>query len=226
MSPSSDDSGSSPLTRGKPEEMNQLADRGRLIPAHAGKTSRPAKPCPHLPAHPRSRGENLLFDNVGKELPGSSPLTRGKRCRQPSTPHFRAAHPRSRGENGGVNSASEPLEGSSPLTRGKRTRSITRSLTTRLIPAHAGKTQRWPPTTRSRAAHPRSRGENVDDLGFVLGRRGSSPLTRGKPSTKTRRNPTMRLIPAHAGKTRPVICSHRAIAAHPRSRGENASSVS
>ena len=50
--------GSSPLTRGKPCKFRRLAARWRLIPAHAGKTTRP----PHAQrrgwAHPRSRGEN------------------------------------------------------------------------------------------------------------------------------------------------------------------------
>ena len=96
----------------------------------------------------------------------------------------------------------------------------------RLIPAHAGKTN---PNTRKKRicrAHPRSRGENVagSQVGPVL--HGSSPLTRGKLDGPRLAVPRGRLIPAHAGKTRPVICSHRAIAAHPRSRGENASSVS
>ena len=50
---------------------------------------------------------------------------------------------------------------------------------------------------------------------------GSSPLTRGKPSARTRLSCASGLIPAHAGKTvrgRPMIPS---LAAHPRSRGEN-----
>ena len=70
--------GSSPLTRGKPRCHRRNPQHCRLIPAHAGKTgSGRFQSCLHE-AHPRSRGENLLFDNVGKELPGSSPLTRGK----------------------------------------------------------------------------------------------------------------------------------------------------
>ena len=40
LSPSSDDSGSSPLTRGKHTPLTQARSQGRLIPAHAGKTLR------------------------------------------------------------------------------------------------------------------------------------------------------------------------------------------
>ena len=50
--------GSSPLTRGK--RRWQLGDpgRGRLIPAHAGKTCPSTRAPAHQAAHPRSRGEN------------------------------------------------------------------------------------------------------------------------------------------------------------------------
>ena len=50
--------GSSPLTRGKPERREVDRAGGRLIPAHAGKTTirKGSIPCPQ--AHPRSRGEN------------------------------------------------------------------------------------------------------------------------------------------------------------------------
>ena len=53
------DSGSSPLTRGKPQTAPTVGPRGRLIPAHAGKTSRASRVRCQAPAHPRSRGENL-----------------------------------------------------------------------------------------------------------------------------------------------------------------------
>ena len=50
--------GSSPLTRGKPKLYLGRGCRDRLIPAHAGKTSRSTQPGSHSGAHPRSRGEN------------------------------------------------------------------------------------------------------------------------------------------------------------------------
>ena len=71
-------------------------------------------------------------------------------------------------------------------------------------------------------AHPRSRGENPVCAVIRISCRGSSPLTRGKPSTWRSASRARRLIPAHAGKTRG--CSQRSPygPAHPRSRGENA----
>ena len=152
---------------------------------------------------------------------GSSPLTRGKRqeknprenppwlipahagktC-QPHTPPTRVtAHPRSRGENFSMISFRGSYNGSSPLTRGKLTLVFYHSFSSRLIPAHAGKTHAFDRGRATHAAHPRSRGENLVCcvLWGVYG--GSSPLTRGKLHREPGRNRTCRLIPAHAGKT-------------------------
>ena len=70
--------GSSPLTRGKHAQEDRPQAHQRLIPAHAGKTvAKSAKRWPD-PAHPRSRGENLVDSLYGVLRAGSSPLTRGK----------------------------------------------------------------------------------------------------------------------------------------------------
>ena len=70
--------GSSPLTRGKRQEAEQLVLLGRLIPAHAGKTLLCVRqPLSHR-AHPRSRGENPHMLRNFFSAKGSSPLTRGK----------------------------------------------------------------------------------------------------------------------------------------------------
>ena len=70
-----------------------------------------------------------------------------------------------------------------------------------LIPAHAGKTGGVEVDEREDGAHPRSRGENVCADADRRARRGSSPLTRGKPITAARAVEFSGLIPAHAGKT-------------------------
>ena len=51
--------GSSPLTRGKRSHRRGGSFQTRLIPAHAGKTSRGDRVPAPIGAHPRSRGENL-----------------------------------------------------------------------------------------------------------------------------------------------------------------------
>ena len=235
------ETGSSPLTRGKPAR-NLFGDAlDRLIPAHAGKTDAfpRAYLCPG--AHPRSRGENSGVVQISLPSAGSSPLTRGKR---PSvTPQeasrglipahagktkwyqvpggTKRAHPRSRGENEAHCLVPSGVYGSSPLTRGKPLNHGLQGFVDGLIPAHAGKTPRSRWLRGSGRAHPRSRGENFNQPLVLNGWQGSSPLTRGKRSQGSRTCLWGRLIPAHAGKTESVACCGGLPAAHPRSRGEN-----
>ena len=70
-------------------------------------------------------------------------------------------------------------------------------------------------------AHPRSRGENDEKWAASDAIQGSSPLTRGKPAIPGFLSLAIRLIPAHAGKTRPWLRVCGVPEAHPRSRGEN-----
>ena len=75
-------SGSSPLTRGKPQMSFLSVGEFGLIPAHAGKTGSRCGRRGSARAHPRSRGENSLYRADLSNNCGSSPLTRGK----PSVP--------------------------------------------------------------------------------------------------------------------------------------------
>ena len=111
--------------------------------------------------------------------------------------------------------------GSSPLTRGKRKSYVLSHDVGRLIPAHAGKTLRGGRLRTAPAAHPRSRGENMNDTDVSPTVSGSSPLTRGKRCTGHVRGFRPRLIPAHAGKTLIMMSGLASMSAHPRSRGEN-----
>ena len=214
---------------------------GGLIPAHAGKTRRPRRSWRRSWAHPRSRGENIQRTAEALKSVGSSPLTRGKleggclfvvegglipahagkTALFTGRPERSWAHPRSRGENRMSAGAYPLLLGSSPLTRGKLQAPGHAQPRGGLIPAHAGKTRRGRASCEAWWAHPRSRGENP--LGFRLlePTRGSSPLTRGKPTDRAGGLAVAGLIPAHAGKTdtRPKYRSQNR--AHPRSRGEN-----
>ena len=172
---------------------------------------------------------------------GSSPLTRGKHHRplarrapgglipahagKTATACTSAttcgAHPRSRGENrlGGADLLR--VVGSSPLTRGKRLVGLRRQHAPRLIPAHAGKTNRDSLPACTSGAHPRSRGENKVEGLVGVADLGSSPLTRGKRDLRVSGLCGLRLIPAHAGKTHQQQPCRQTRTAHPRSRGEN-----
>ena len=186
LSPSSDDSyatGSSPLTRGKLGARDLQSGVRRLIPAHAGKTREEISRLQTRAAHPRSRGENDIGDDGEFGRRGSSPLTRGK-------------HP--------PRSWKKPRGGLIPAHAGKTCRDLSHTTNRRLIPAHAGKTIHRRQGRYYRRAHPRSRGENAPPRQSTACGHGSSPLTRGKPWIEGREPSPSGLIPAHAGKTRPI----------------------
>ena len=213
--------GSSPLTRGKPSAAWLARPAAGLIPAHAGKTRWSCCAALGHGAHPRSRGENSVFWRLVSVISGSSPLTRGKRFTLIPGPHDSrlipahagktaltgcvtsayTAHPRSRGENQASALPRWGSLGSSPLTRGKPADRILAYRDHRLIPAHAGKTVLRATSSALRRAHPRSRGENSETTVPAAFAAGSSPLTRGKRLIPALRSGSVRLIPAHAGKT-------------------------
>mgnify|MGYP001017367640 CR=1 FL=1 len=213
--------GSSPLTRGKPDERRGHALGAGLIPAHAGKTRGGRIWWRRNRAHPRSRGENGgAYLSLAAHV-GSSPLTRGKPHlgHRSSTPRRlipahagktaerssrtseKRAHPRSRGENAVFLMPEVYTVGSSPLTRGKRGVRPRKELHDGLIPAHAGKTHDVRPAWNGHGAHPRSRGENGLNQLVATQVQGSSPLTRGKRCREHVFADHEGLIPAHAGKT-------------------------
>ena len=193
-------SGSSPLTRGKPDRLQRREQAPGLIPAHAGKTPPRPRRSSHRRAHPRSRGENPPASLPGSGMGGSSPLTRGKpagtlasELRRRLIPahagktmsawvgaYSDGAHPRSRGENVRRDERGGIVSGSSPLTRGKRGFVDEGSRLRGLIPAHAGKTGDCRAYPACSTAHPRSRGENASLDAHSSEPTGSSPLTRGK----------------------------------------------
>ena len=179
--------------------------------------------------------------NVLDGCRGSSPLTRGKRSRQHRSlfmarlipahagkthspdglASLTRAHPRSRGEKSPLHLTPSEVQGSSPLTRGKLAGAQRRGHRERLIPAHAGKTAAGLSWRLQLQAHPRSRGENREEMSRLQERAGSSPLTRGKRSPSWCTVPALGLIPAHAGKTTRPVHQFPCRWAHPRSRGEN-----
>ena len=192
--------GSFPLTRGKRRGTTDYWSCRELIPAHAGKTSRPPCPASSHSAHPRSHGENYGKSCVPFCAMGSSPLTRGKL--EPFT--YRRS-----------------LWGLIPAHAGKTFQAELEMIQERLIPAHAGKTTDTRSTRAHHRAHPRSRGENQSGDGLRDPLAGSSPLTRGKHRGGGLYLRHYGLIPAHAGKTGAYWPSETRPWAHPRSRGEN-----
>ena len=213
--------GSSPLTRGAPLHLPLPTCYRRIIPAHAGSTSR--APC--LPSacrdHPRSRGEHHHRQRRYQTCLGSSPLTRGalllrldlsKRlgiipAHAGSTSSWLSRyilfqdHPRSRGEHLDVYRSGRVLVG--------------------IIPAHAGSTIFLPASRPEPEDHPRSRGEHLFSLLQALQPLGSSPLTRGARRSRRDCQGVPGIIPAHAGSTSAYRHHCPMRRDHPRSRGEH-----
>ena len=193
--------GSSPLTRGKPWAATEAEASARLIPAHAGKTPKTWTSCEkRRGSSPLTRGKRIR-PMMCAIFPGLIPAHAGKTRSRNVYRRHPPAHPRSRGENRAAAALTSAARGSSPLTRGKPPPSAIHRPDLRLIPAHAGKTNRSTASTPWIPAHPRSRGENYMHSTYPDAKYGSSPLTRGKLKLTAYPRLANRLIPAHAGKT-------------------------
>ena len=110
--------------------------------------------------------------------------------------------------------------GSSPLSRGIRTFYEIRENATGIIPALAGNTPTASSSERAARDHPRSRGEYGLSLPPLMAHMGSSPLSRGIPSTPLVVSRPIRIIPALAGNTIYGRSKQGKTTDHPRSRGE------
>ena len=170
--------------------------------------------------HPRSRGEYPPEKVDGREVQGSSPLSRGIRFSRPrvllsariipalagntvwvvARTGASKDHPRSRGEYRLTAAVYTSCSGSSPLSRGIRYNISIYVDRHRIIPALAGNTCAQPRPAVRGMDHPRSRGEYVVAAGPVAA--------------------AARIIPALAGNTPRTSPAIAPAADHPRSRGE------
>ena len=216
-----DGGGSSPRGRGKPGLPIPCRLDARLIPARAGKTAPRQRSARVGQAHPRAGGENAPL-SAGSATPGGSsprgrgklrasdrednikgliPARAGKTCSASHHGGGLRAHPRAGGENSNLSAVWFGLCGSSPRGRGKPASRSTAGLSSRLIPARAGKTSTAITVRMMGPAHPRAGGENTPASGAVEYTWGSSPRGRGKHAYSTPTIFPQRLIPARAGKT-------------------------
>ena len=109
-----------------------------------------------------------------------------------------------------------------PRSRGEYRYAALGGFAERIIPALAGNTAIRQPGPGSSPDHPRSRGEYL--LPHLRTRidRGSSPLSRGIPAARDRREEASGIIPALAGNTLTSTTTSPVGRDHPRSRGEYA----
>ena len=137
--------GSSPHTRGARRHGRDGRGLGGIIPAYAGSTTRSGCWPPRLGDHPRIRGEHLGAVPLALPLAGiipayagsthaicadkrlnvgSSPHTRGARCRSRRSWRRRRDHPRIRGEHRGVDALWHHPAGIIPAYAGSTTWSL------------------------------------------------------------------------------------------------------
>ena len=171
--------GSSPHTRGTPQEGEKHGRIQRFIPAYAGNAAGQLSVSKVCTVHPRIRGERARDRISGEREDGSSPHTRGTlknlggfeeaarfipayAGNAPVSSHVSAnetVHPRIRGERSWRCSRAGRRAGSSPHTRGTRHRAQRGDFQRRFIPAYAGNaTSSWASSCPS-SVHPRIRGE-------------------------------------------------------------------
>ena len=124
-------------------------------------------------------------------------------------------HPRIRGEHSTTRPLGEDLPGSSPHTRGAPRRRSARRCRLGIIPAYAGSTNLHHYLQEMRWDHPRIRGEHQEGVCSITCTPGSSPHTRGAPSSSTSRPLPPWIIPAYAGSTPREMCRD------PSSRGSS-----
>ena len=110
-------------------------------------------------------------------------------------------HPRIRGEHSDSASTTSDSSGSSPHTRGALDDPLIVDPVSGIIPAYAGSTILAAAAALDAPDHPRIRGEHSPSLSGRSSPPGSSPHTRGAPTTS--RYPSRRsgIIPAYAGST-------------------------
>ncbi len=111
--------------------------------------------------------------------------------------------------------------GSSPPARGPLPPGPNFTKSVWLIPACAGTTASILPTSTTKRAHPRLRGDHITSAMFQAGTGGSSPPARGPPRHSRIKNKIRGLIPACAGTTSSRQCFGRGGRAHPRLRGDH-----
>ena len=208
--------------RGKPHCFRCRPYSPRIIPAHAGQTRQTLHIECGLEDHPRACGANSTKYNARHMPTGSSPRMRGKPLRflvfdpcgriipahagQTTIFSFNSArwsdHPRACGANGVWGVFNIRGHGSSPRMRGKPAVIYPRLGARRIIPAHAGQTEKSHQKQWFAPDHPRACGANSASNEAAMTRFGSSPRMRGKRMVAGIWQTGRRIIPAHAGQTR------------------------
>ena len=149
------------------------------------------------------------------------PAHAGQTSSIPRLRPMRSDHPRACGANDDFLVQLGAMVGSSPRMRGKPAVIYPRLGARRIIPAHAGQTEKSHQKQWFAPDHPRACGANSASNEAAMTRFGSSPRMRGKRMVAGIWQTGRRIIPAHAGQTPPSTTRDTCRPDHPRACGAN-----
>ncbi len=192
----------------------------RTIPAYAGKPYTWIRGVGNRRDYPRVCGETRIFastatDSLGlsprmrgnqmastrtRFSPGTIPAYAGKPCHVIDTSWWWWDYPRVCGETDVEPTRWTMILGLSPRMRGNQTHEAELQLSTRTIPAYAGKPGSCSSRVGGNRDYPRVCGETGHDLRVRLGIQGLSPRMRGNLRLVLDESIVGGTIPAYAGK--------------------------
>ena len=213
--------GSSPRMRGTPDPSYGITNCPRIIPAHAGNSSRRSGRGGCHADHPRACGELAPTFTAIPRADGSSPRMRGTHSsRRRTTSLMTTDHPRACGELSRTSRAMIGLSGSSPRMRGTPEKRRLEPCVGRIIPAHAGNSAQTIGACLPQPDHPRACGELPPGWVTAEINVGSSPRMRGTHVPTIVIVGGHRIIPAHAGNSPMDARTGYQATDHPRACGE------
>ena len=154
--------GSSPRMRGTGFQRQDLEQRRRFIPAHAG-NGQTGNSISHSAcgSSPRMRGTDMILNFPIKQR-RFIPAHAGNGWTRFPLPLRRSVHPRACGERQNQGRHTGADAGSSPRMRGTVWRCVWHDPVPRFIPAHAGNGLEHSRTKLALTVHPRACGERAD----------------------------------------------------------------
>ena len=172
--------GSPPHARGRLRRGRRLAEKRRITPACAGKTSFLPPPFragagspPHARGRPRRTRDRATRTRI-------TPACAGKTTRAFAECRSLSDHPRMRGEDAPTLRGDTVEEGSPPHARGRHWKGQVNDLHRRITPACAGKTCPGRTPIEFDSDHPRMRGEDLPFSVAAIAKAGSPPHARGR----------------------------------------------
>ena len=187
--------------RGKDAGKSDGSTEHRITPAHAGKRSAMVISSSSTRDHPRACGEKQQnFVSMGP-YNRITPAHAGKSLQGTMQPKRDRDHPRACGEKNQRQVGCAVHQGSPPRMRGKVPCGLVLFVEDGITPAHAGKSNKTLRNVDVAWDHPRACGEKKLSPTATPLPTGSPPRMRGKEKSVMTSPASLRITPAHAGKS-------------------------